>query len=156
MGSRDIFQTIEGMDENGEAKAICCLIVERKIGDREQTSEIENLAYMQNASVKVSLTRDLAVVDLCFESHEDYDYQQTLELCKEYNAMTDTCELKKNPNSNLSLILYVTPKREYDFFLMGVDAVWKLIPKKSGESSNVIRFAFVSEKFGACGFEGRQ
>lgn len=147
-GISDIFQAIEGIDENGEVKAICCLMVEERLDDIGLTPKVEKVAYMQDASVKVSLTSDLAVVDLGYEGYEDYDYLQTLELCREFTAMTNACESGKKPDSDPSLILYITPKRGGNCYLMGMDAVWSSIPKKPEKMCDDIRLTFVREKFG--------
>lgn len=72
--NRDVFQAIEGTDENGVARAVCCLMVERRFRDMRLTPEVQKIAYIQDASVSVSLTRDFVVVDLRFENYVDYDY----------------------------------------------------------------------------------
>ena len=155
-GISDIFQAIEGIDENGEVKAICCLMVEERLDDIGLTPKVEKVAYMQDASVKVSLTSDLAVVDLGYEGYEDYDYRQALELCREFAAMTDACGLGKEPDSDPSLILCITPKRGGNFYLMGMDAVWSSISKKPEKMCDGIQLTFVREKFGTYKFRREQ
>lgn len=122
-GSNDIIRAIEGIDEDSEVKAICCLMVEKRFGDMELTPEVQKFAYMQNACVRVDLTRDIAVVDLIFRDNTDYDYLWALELCREFTALTDACEVSEKRDSDPSLILYVTPKGEDDFFVMGMNAL---------------------------------
>ena len=121
-GSNNIFQAVEGIDENGKVKAICCLMIEKRFGDMELTPEVQKFAYMQDTCVRVDLTRDFAVVDLIFGSNADYDYLQALELYKDFTTLTDACEVTEKRDSDPSLILYITPKGEDDFFLMGTDA----------------------------------
>ena len=145
---RDIFQIIKEIGENGKIKASCCLMVEKGLGDVDMTPKIHKLAYMQNASVIVRLIGNFAVVDLSFEDCADYDYLRALELCREFTDMTDACEYEEKTNSDHSLILYMTPNGKYDFFLLGMDAAWKLIPKKLKERRNAIRMIFTRENFG--------
>lgn len=151
VGSRDIFQVIREISENGKIKASCCLMVEKGLQDMRMTPKIHKLAYMQNASVIVRLIGNFAVVDLSFEGCADYDYLRALELCREYTDMTDACEFEEKIDSDQSLILYMTPNGNYDLFLMGMDAAWKLIPKKLEERRRSIRLIFARENFGTYG-----
>ena len=150
-GSRDIFQKVKEVGENGKVKARCCLMIEKRFEDTELSPKIQKLVYVQNASVKVSQTSDFAVVDLSFENCTDYDYLRTLELGREFTEMTDACEFVEKSNSDLSLILYMTPNGNHDYFLMGMDATWKLIPKKWEERRRSIRLIFARENFGTYG-----
>ena len=149
-GNKDLFEAIEGSDENGEAKAVCCLMIEKKFQDTNITPEIQKVSYMVDANVTVSLTSDFAMVDLIFDSYVDYDYLQTGELCREYTAMTDARNLAED--SELSLVLSITPKGDYDFFWMGMDAAWSFMPERPEGMCNIIRLIFVREKFGAYAF----
>lgn len=146
-GFNDIFQAIEGIDENGEVKAICCLLIEKKFEDMRSKPKIQKIVYLWNANVKVSLTSDFVVVDLGFGGYTDYDYLKALELCREFTDMTDVCEFGEKPDSDLSLILSITPKGEYDFSLMGRDAAWSFVPEKTEGMCNAIRLVFVKKKF---------
>ena len=147
--SHDIFQVIKEIGENGKVKARCCLMIEKKFEDTELSPKIQKLVYVQNASAKISQTSNFAVVDLSFENCTDYDYLRTLELCRKFTEMTDACEFVEKSNSDLSLILYMTPNGNYDFFLMGMDAAWKLIPKKLEGRRSAIQLIFSKEKFGS-------
>lgn len=70
----NIYQRVVGTDENGEAKAICCLMIEKR-QERDGVGPIvQELAYMLDACVAVSFTEDFAVVDLVFEDNLDYEY----------------------------------------------------------------------------------
>lgn len=128
-------------------QATCCLTVEKWFGYMGQTSEIAKLAYIRNASVKVRLTRDYVVVDLGFEDSDEFDYLQALELCKEFTPVTDDCKLEENTSSDLSLVLFITPKGEYDFLLMGVDGTWSFIPENPEEMCRTIQLIYVRKKF---------
>lgn len=44
--SRDILRAIEEIVENGEIKASCCLMVEKRFGDMALTPEIQKLAHI--------------------------------------------------------------------------------------------------------------
>lgn len=66
--------------------------------------------------------------------------------------MTDVSDIEEKPDYELSLMLSITPKGEYDFFLMGMDAAWSFMPEKPEGMCNAIRFIFVREKFGAYEF----
>ena len=147
-GRQDIFQTIKEVGENGKVNARCCLMIEKRFGDTGLSPKIQKLVYVQNTSAKVTQTSDFTVLDLSFESCTDYDYLRALELCREFTDMTDTCEFEEKTNSDLSLILYMTPNGNYDFFLMGMDAAWKLIPKKLEGRRSAIQLIFAKEKFG--------
>ena len=148
--NRDLFEAIEGVDENGEARAVCCLMIEKKFQDTNVSPEIQKIAYMMDARVTVSLTSDFAVVDLTFDSYVDYDYIQAGDLCKEYTAMTDARYLAED--SELSLVLSITAKGDYEFFWMGMDAAWSFMPERPEGMCNIIRLIFIREKFGAYAF----
>ena len=127
--------------------ATCCLTVEKWFGYMGQTSEIAKLAYIRNVNVRIRLTRDYVVVDLGFEDTEDYDYLQALELCREFTPMTDARKLEEKTSSDLSLVLFITPKGGYDFLLMGVDGTWSLIPENPEEMCRTIQLVFARKKF---------
>lgn len=149
---RDFFRKIEGIDESGEARALSCLMIEKREGDAGAAPVIRNLVHMQDACVSVSLTSDFAVVDLAFENHIDYEYLQAGELCRGYMAMTDVGMLAESEGELLSLVLSVAPKGEYDLFLMGMDAAWCFMPKEPDGLCSVIRLIFLREKFGVYEF----
>lgn len=151
-GIRDIFQEVEGIDESGEARALSCLMIEKRFADASAAPVVRDLVYMQDACVSISLTSDFAVVDLAFENHVDYEYLQAGELCRKYTTNTDVRSLAVNTDGELSLVLSVTPKGEYDLFLMGMDAAWCFMPKKPEELCSVIRLIFLREKFGVYEF----
>ena len=54
-GFRDIFQAIEGTDENGEVKAISCLLIEKEFEDMESAPEIQKLIFLSGKSSGLSL-----------------------------------------------------------------------------------------------------
>ena len=146
---RDFFRKIEGIDESGEARALSCLMIEKREGD---APVIRDLVHMQDACVSVSMTSDFAVVDLAFENHIDYEYLQAGELCRGYMAMTDVGMPAESEGELLSLVLSVVPKGEYDLFLMGMDAAWCFMPKEPDGLCSVIRLIFLREKLGVYEF----
>jgi hypothetical protein len=148
----NIYQRVVGTDENGEARAICCLMIEKRQERDGVGPVVQELAYMLDACVAVSFTEDFAVVDLFFEDNLDYEYLQAGELCQRYSDMADVRCLADYADGELSLVLSLVAKGEYEVFLTGLDAAWSFMPQEPEGVCSVIRLIFMRGKFGVYEF----
>lgn len=144
----NIYQRVVGTDENGEAKAICCLMIEKRQEGTGAGPVVQELAYMLDACVAISITCDFAVVDLVFEDNQDYEYLQAGELCRRYSDMADVRCLADHADGELSLVLSLVAKGEYEAFVTGLDAAWCFMSRVPEGVCSVIRLIFLREKFG--------
>lgn len=144
----NIYQRVVGTDENGESKAICCLMIEKRQEGAGAGPVVQELAYMLDACVAVSFTGDFVVVDLVFEDNLDYEYLQAGELCRRYSDMADVRCLADHADGEMSLVLSLVAKGEYEVFLTGLDAAWCFMPRVPEGVCSVIRLIFLREKFG--------
>lgn len=149
----NIYQRVAGTDENGEANAICCLMIEKRQEGGSTEPAVQELVYMLDACVTVSFTGDFAVVDLIFEDNLDYEYLQAGELCRRYSDMADVRCLADHVEGELSLVLSLAAKGEYEVFLTGLDAAWCIMPREPEGMCSVIRLIFMSGKFGVYEFQ---
>ncbi len=148
--NRKILQEIVGEDEGGSGRALSCLMIERRFEHSMEKPEVCGLVSLADVVLSVSITNDFVVVSMHFEDYADYDYLQTEELCRKYEALVD---VGSPEGEAYSLVLSIVPKGEYDIFFVGLDAVWSYMPEKPEGGCKEIRLIFLKGKFGVYEFE---
>lgn len=142
MQSMEILQKIEGVDELGEAKALCSVSIQRELPKQEL--EAISSAFTKDAVVSFYFTPSWVAVDLKFSDHLDFDLFQMVQVCKEYSDKMD--ELQND------LVLSICPKGEYEQFIIGRNGFWSLMAESVEKYCDTIRFLFLREQFGVYEF----
>lgn len=137
---KNYISAVEGVDELGNARAVCSLTIQRPI-DGLQSEVIQSVATM-DAEVSICFTKLWVTVDLKFEDNLDFDYLQMSQVCLDY------AKLQEEEAESMSLVLAITPLGEYDFFLVGVEGIWCFQSDKPEGICNTIRFIFMKQCFG--------
>ena len=145
MENMDILQKIEGMDEAGEAKAICSVSIHREVQGQEP--EVVASAFTMNAVVSVCITPVWAVVDLKFSDWMDYDLFQMMQVCMDYMNMVTSDVASGSQFSEL--VLSIAPAGEYEQFVIGRNGFWSLMSDRLEKYCDTLRFIFPREQFGA-------
>ena len=141
MQSMEILQRLEGVDEFGEAKALCSVNIQREV--HEQELEAINSAFTKDAVVSFFLTPIWVAIDLKFSDHLDYDLFQMVQVSKDYSdsMCTDTA-------LQSDLVLSICPKGEYEQFIIGRNGFWSLMAESVEKYCDTIRFLFPRNLFG--------
>lgn len=137
---KDYISAVEGVDELGNARAVCSLTLQRSV-DELQSEVIQSVATM-DAEIFIFFTNLWVAVDLKFEDNLDFDYLQMAQVCMDY------AKFQKEEAESMSLVLAITPLGEYDFFLVGVEGIWCFQSDKPEGICNTIRFIFMKQCFG--------
>lgn len=141
----ELMRAVEGVDATGNAKAVCCVLIQKRDTDLEP--ETISSACTMDAVLSICTTDVWAVVDLQFEEELDYDLLQMTQVCEDYVDLVK--ERDGSDKKQLSLVLSITPVGEYDFFLIGMDGFWSLMPVEPGGECSILWFIFLQERFGA-------
>lgn len=141
----ELMRAVEGVDATGNAKAVCCVLIQKR--DTELEPETISSACTMDAVLSSCTTDVWAVVDLQFEEELDYDLLQMTQVCEDYVDLVK--ERDESDRKQLSLVLSITPVGEYDFFLIGMDGFWSLMAVEPGGECSILRFIFLKERFGA-------
>ena len=141
MQSIEILQKLEGMDEMGEARALCSVSIQREMSEPEP--EVISSTFTKDAVVSFYLTPSWVAVDLKFSDHLDYDLFQMVQVCKDYS---DRVRADDGPQNDL--VLSVCPKGEYEQFIIGRNGFWSLMAESVEKHCDTIRFLFQREQFG--------
>lgn len=137
---KDYISAVEGVDELGNARAVCSLTLQRSV-DELQSEVIQSVATM-DAEIFIFFTKLWVAVDLKFEDNLDFAYLQMAQVCMDY------AKFQKEEAESMSLVLAITPLGEYDFFLVGVEGIWCFQSDKPEGICNTIRFIFMKQCFG--------
>jgi len=145
MQSMEILQRLEGVDELGEAKALCSVSIQREV--HEQEPEVISSVFTKDVVVSFFLTPIWVAIDLKFSDHLDYDLFQMVQVCKDYSdsMCTDTA-------LQSDLVLSICPKGEYEQFIIGRNGFWSLMAESVEKYCDRIRFLFPREQFGVYEF----
>lgn len=145
MQSMEILQRLEGVDELGEAKALCNVSIQREV--HEQEPEVISSVFTKDAVVSFFLTPIWVAIDLKFSDHLDYDLFQMVQVCKDYSdsMCTDTA-------LQSDLVLSICLKGEYEQFIIGINGFWSLMAESVEKYCDRIRFLFPREQFGVYEF----
>lgn len=145
MQSMEILQKLEGVDELGEAKALCSVSIQREAS--EQEPETISAAFTKDAVAIFFITPIWVAIDLKFSDHLDYDLFQMVQVCKDYS---DRVRAGDGPHNDL--VLSVCPKGEYEQFIIGRNGFWSLMAESVEKHCDTIRFLFQREQFGVYEF----
>ena len=145
MQSMEILQRLEGVDELGEAKALCSVSIQGEIF--EQEPEVISSAFTKDAVVSFYLTPIWVAVDLRFSDHLDFELFQMVQVCKEYSDQLGADAVLQN-----DLVLSICPKGEYEQFIIGRNRFWSLMAESVEKYCDTIRFLFPREQFGVYEF----
>ena len=145
MENVEIIKSIEGVDEAGEAKAVCSVSIHKEMPGHEP--EVVDSAFTMNAVVSICITPVWAVVDLRFSDRLDYDLFQMLQVCMDYMEMVKSDAA--DGSRYLELVLSISPAGEYEQFVIGRDGFWSLMSERLEKYCDTLRFIFPREQFGA-------
>ena len=145
MQSMEILQKLEGVDELGEAKALCSVSIQRDVP--EQEPEVISSAFTKDAVVSFYLTPIWVAIDLKFSDHLDYDLFQMVQVCKDYSDRVRAGDGLQN-----DLVLSICPKGEYEQFIIDRNGFWSLMAESVEKYCDTIRFLFPREQFGVYEF----
>ncbi len=141
MQSMEILQKLEGVDELGEARALCSVSIQM---ERSETQpEVISSAFTKDAVVSFYLTPSWVAVDLKFSEHLDFDLFQMVQVCKEYSE-----RMRTDAGQQSDLILSICLKGEYEQFIIGRNGFWSLMAEGVEKYCDTIRFIFPKEQFG--------
>lgn len=145
MQGMEILQKLEGVDELGEARALCSVSIQKEMSEPEP--EGISSAFTKDAVVSFYLTPTWVVVDLKFSDHLDFDLFQMVQVCKEYSE-----KIKTDAGLQNDLVLSVCLKGEYEQFIIGRNGFWSLMAESVEKYCDTIRFLFPREQFGVYEF----
>lgn len=140
----DLLKKMEGKDMGGIPNAVCNVSIQ--CSATEQEPEVVDSAFTMDAEVAFCITKEWAVVDLCFEDHLSYSLFQVVQTCKRY---TEAVRTEAERGEELpALVLSMAPLGEYEQFVIGRNGFWSLMARELEDYCDTIRFIFPREQFG--------
>lgn len=140
----DFLKKMEGKDVTGIPNAICNVSIQSSVQGQEP--EVVDSAFTMDAEVAFCITKEWAVVNLCFEDHLSYSLFQVVQTCKRYTEAVRT--EAENREALPVLVLSLAPLGEYEQFVIGRNGFWSLMARELEDYCDTIRFIFPREQFG--------
>ena len=138
----ELLKKMEGKDGTGIPNALCNVSIQ--CSATEQEPEVVDSAFTMDAEITFCITKEWAVVDLCFEDHLSYSLFQVLQTCKRY-----TEAVRAEAEDALPvLVLSMASLGEYEQFVIGRNGFWSLMAQELEDYCDTIRFIFPREQFG--------
>ena len=140
----ELLKKMEGRDVTGIPKAVCNVSIQCSVAGQEP--EVVDSAFTMDAEAAFCITKEWAVVDLCFEDHLSYSLFQLVQTCKRY---TEAVRTEAEAEDALPvLVLSMAPLGEYEQFVIGRNGFWSLVAQELEDYCDTIRFIFPREQFG--------
>lgn len=144
MNENDVFKSICGEDEYGNAKSMISI----KLSDFDIQNEEENVLdemILDNPIVNVFKTPALTMVDLTFTNPSDFDFVNTVSRMQSY-ILSDMRSINENVLS--TIVLTIIPK-EYlgEVYCTGIHGTFCIMPSKPDVPTDTIRFIFENTYF---------
>lgn len=140
----NLLRKMEGTDGTGIPNAVCNVSIQCSATGQEP--EVVDSAFTMDAEVVFCITKEWAVVDLCFEDNLSYSLFQVVQTCKRY---TEAVRTEAESQEALPvLVLSMAPLGEYEQFVIGRNGFWSLMARELEDYCDTIRFIFPREQFG--------
>ena len=139
-----LLKKMEGKDGTGIPNALCNVSIQ--CSATEQEPEVVDSAFTMDAKITFCITKEWAVVDLCFEDHLSYSLFQVVQTCKRYTEAV--CKEAESGEALPVLVLSMAPLGEYEQFVIGRNGFWSLMARELEDYCDTIRFIFPREQFG--------
>lgn len=142
MTERELYQEIEGKNEDGTTKAVISLAI--LTPNEEGEPEIEDSTTSMSGTVYLAIKPDsLSMIDVLFPSNTDADYLQFSGLCERY--FETLADANRNGWPIPSLVMTVMPKGDFANSLNVIDCVWSYIPVTAEGVCSGLRFIAKTE-----------
>lgn len=138
------FMVCCGEDEDGNNNSIVSVKLSF-INMEDETEDIIDEFILDNPVVNIFKSSKGAFMDLTFMYHDDYDFVNLVGRLNEFSKTQNSAPLLNGMDAPSIFVTATAKKYRGEWFAIGKEAVWCVMPSRAGRPNDTVRFLMASE-----------